>query len=51
MLVGFNEARQHQIVDMRECHVLRPELFALVAPLRALLGTLLPDAKRGRRSS
>jgi 23S rRNA (uracil1939-C5)-methyltransferase len=26
---------------MRECHILRPELFALVAPLRRLLGTLL----------
>jgi hypothetical protein len=22
---------------MRECHILRPELFALVAPLRRLL--------------
>jgi 23S rRNA (uracil1939-C5)-methyltransferase len=35
--VGFNEAASHRIVDMRECHVLRPELFALVAPLRRLL--------------
>ena len=26
---------------MRECHILRPELFALVAPLRELLATLL----------
>ena len=26
--------KSHQIVDMRECHILRPELFALVAPLR-----------------
>ena len=39
--IGFNAARSHTIVDMRECHVLRPELFALVAPLRALLGGLL----------
>jgi 23S rRNA (uracil1939-C5)-methyltransferase len=36
-LVGFNEEASHRIVDMRECHVLRPELFALVAPLRRLL--------------
>ena len=36
-LVGFNEAASHRIVDMRECHILRPELFALVAPLRRLL--------------
>jgi 23S rRNA (uracil1939-C5)-methyltransferase len=36
--VGFNAAASHTIVDMRECHILRPELFALVAPLRRLLG-------------
>src|SRR5205085_5321319 len=28
-------------VDMRECHILRPELFALVAPMRGLLSRLL----------
>jgi 23S rRNA (uracil1939-C5)-methyltransferase len=37
-LVGFNAGARHAIVDMRECHILRPELFALVAPLRRLLG-------------
>jgi 23S rRNA (uracil1939-C5)-methyltransferase len=37
-LVGFNAAASHRVVDMRECHILRPELFALVAPLRRLLG-------------
>lgn len=42
-LLGFREAGSHNIVDMHECHVLRPELFALVAPLRALLAT-----QRGR---
>jgi len=35
--IGFNAGASHRIVDMRECHVLRPELFALVAPLRRLL--------------
>jgi 23S rRNA (uracil1939-C5)-methyltransferase len=35
--IGFNAEASHRIVDMRECHVLRPELFALVAPLRRLL--------------
>ena len=39
--VGFNAAKSHRIVDMRECHILRPELFALVQPLRDLLGELL----------
>jgi 23S rRNA (uracil1939-C5)-methyltransferase len=42
VLLGFNAEASHRIVDMRECHILRPELFALVAPLRGLLGTLLP---------
>jgi len=40
-LLGFNVEKSHRIVDMRECHVLRPELFALVAPLRQLLARLL----------
>ncbi|MDQ8755241.1 class I SAM-dependent RNA methyltransferase [Sphingosinicella sp. LHD-64] len=35
--IGFNAGKSHRIVDMRECHILRPELFALVAPLRRLL--------------
>ena len=40
-LLGFNAPMSHQIVDMHECHVLRPELFALVEPLRRLLAGLL----------
>jgi 23S rRNA (uracil1939-C5)-methyltransferase len=36
-LIGFNAEASHRIIDMRECHILRPELFALVAPLRRLL--------------
>ena len=45
--IGFNEAASHRIVDMRECHILAPALFALVDPLRRLLATLLPERKRG----
>lgn len=41
ILLGFNAERSHRIIDMRECHILRPELFALVDPLRRLMGTLL----------
>jgi 23S rRNA (uracil1939-C5)-methyltransferase len=41
VLLGFHAEASHRIVDMRECHILRPELFALVAPLRPLLATLL----------
>ena len=40
-LLGFSAQQSHQIVDMRECHILRPELFALVAPLRELLADML----------
>ena len=50
LLLGFNEEASHRIVDMRECHVLRPELFALVAPLRSLLASLLPSRGRGSAS-
>lgn len=42
-VIGFRESGSHRIVDLAECHVIRPELFALVAPLRRLLGT-----QRGR---
>jgi 23S rRNA (uracil1939-C5)-methyltransferase len=47
--LGFNAEATHRIVDMRECHILRPELFALVAPLRALLARLKPAATAGVR--
>lgn len=45
MLIGFNAAASHRVVDMRECHVLEPRLFALVAPLRALLVELVEDRR------
>jgi len=41
VLVGFNSEMSHRIVDMHECHVLRPELFSLVEPLRQLLSGML----------
>ncbi len=41
VLLGFNAEASHRIVDMLECHILRPELFALVHPLRRLMGELL----------
>ncbi|TIX49954.1 class I SAM-dependent RNA methyltransferase [Alteraurantiacibacter aquimixticola] len=36
-VIGFREAGSHRLVDLRECHVLASELFALVEPLRAYL--------------
>ena len=39
--IGFHEGQSKRVVDLRECHVLAPELFALVAPLRGLLASIL----------
>ena len=36
-VIGFREARSNRVVDMRECHILAPELFVLVEPLRDLV--------------
>ena len=47
VLIGFNAEKSHRIVDMRECHILHPELFVLVQPLRGVLTRLLP----GNRSA
>ena len=38
--LGFTAEKSHDIVDIVECHILAPELFNLVAPLRALLQRL-----------
>ena len=43
--LGFNAAQSNQIVDMRECPLLLPELFALVVPIRALLGHIAPQRR------
>lgn len=43
--IGFNAAQSNQIVDMRECPLLLPELFALIAPLRNLLTEIAPPRR------
>lgn len=45
VLLGFKQERSHRIEDMRECHILHPDLFALVEPLRELLRGLLPEKR------
>jgi len=45
LTLGFNAEASHRIVDLRECHVLAPELFALVAPLRRLLGSVVAEGR------
>ncbi len=40
--VGYRARFRHDLVDLRECVVLEPPLFALVGPLRRLIPDLLP---------
>jgi 23S rRNA (uracil1939-C5)-methyltransferase len=46
--IGFSEGASHALVDLEECWVLTPTLFALVAPLRKLLGGLMKPKRRVR---
>lgn len=41
--LGFNAEGAHSLVDLAECPVLHPALFALVAPLRGLLAPHLAE--------
>jgi 23S rRNA (uracil1939-C5)-methyltransferase len=36
-LIGFREEASHKLVGIKECPVLDPRLFAVIAPLRAML--------------
>jgi 23S rRNA (uracil1939-C5)-methyltransferase len=47
VVLGFAERASHRLIDLAECPVLRPELVALVEPLRALLARIL---QRGEAS-
>lgn len=40
--IGFRERLSHTVIDLRECPVLEPALWALVAPLRGLTLAILP---------
>ena len=46
VLLGFHAAASHDIVDMHECRLLTPELFALVAGLRAMMAELLDEGQK-----
>ncbi len=37
IVIGYREGGSHRLVDIAECPVLHPVLFALIAPLRAML--------------
>jgi 23S rRNA (uracil1939-C5)-methyltransferase len=47
VIVGFHARAAAEVIDIRECHVLEPALFALVAALRALLKRLPALARDG----
>ena len=41
VLIGFNSEGSNRVVDMAECHILHPQLFNLLRPLRGLLARIL----------
>jgi len=43
VLMGFHEAQSRKIVDLETCLVLKPELFALLPALRAMMLPVLGD--------
>ena len=45
--LGFNESGTNRIVDLKECQILDPRLFAMLGPLRKLLATILPTKRSG----
>jgi 23S rRNA (uracil1939-C5)-methyltransferase len=44
--LGFSTEKSHRIIDLRQCDVMAPELFELLAPLRALLEPRLNRARQ-----
>lgn len=48
--IGFNEGGSHRLVDLAECPVIHPDLFALIQPLRSLFTSLLPERRRAKVS-
>lgn len=47
VVLGFNEGESHRLVDIAECPVLDPVLFALVEPLRKLSSRLFAERSAG----
>ncbi len=49
--IGFHARQSHRLVDLRECAVLHPRLFALVEPLRRLSLLLFEPGAKGAASA
>jgi 23S rRNA (uracil1939-C5)-methyltransferase len=43
--LGYAQTASHVLIDVQECPVMHPKLFALLAPLRQLLSTLIPERR------
>lgn len=44
--LGFTEQSSHRLIDLQQCEILDPRLFALLQPLRGLLASHLPANRR-----
>ena len=40
VLIGFHERKSRYVADMKECHVLAPQVSAMLLPLRALITSM-----------
>ncbi len=49
--IGLHARASHRVVNLEECAVLHPALFALVAPLRKLAAQLLASGKKATASA
>jgi 23S rRNA (uracil1939-C5)-methyltransferase len=45
IILGFAKAGSHHIINMRECPVMHPTLWAIIAPLRLFLLQIMKDKK------
>jgi len=46
VVLGFSEAGSHTLIDLADCTILQPALFALLQPLRRLLAGMMPPKRR-----
>jgi 23S rRNA (uracil1939-C5)-methyltransferase len=44
--LGFSTEKSHRIIDLQQCDVMAPQLFALLNPLRALIAPRLNRARQ-----
>lgn len=45
--LGLHTARTSDVIDLRECHVMHPDLFRLIAPMRVLFRSLAAIKREG----